>query len=52
MTIIFIINIVLDIALIIFVLYLFLKDFKYKLQGAIVILLAIYMLGINLSYIL
>lgn len=47
MKVIFIISIV----LIIFGVYLFLKDFKYMLQGVILIILGASILGISLSYI-
>lgn len=48
MKVIFIIGIV----LIIFGVYLFLKDFKYILQGVILMILGVSILGISLSYII
>ena len=42
---------IIGIILIIFGLYLFLKDFKYMLQGFIIMMIAACILGISLSYI-
>lgn len=42
---------IIGIILIIFGLYLFLKDFKYMLQGLIIMMIAARILGISLSYI-
>lgn len=42
---------IIGIILIIFGLYLFLKDFKYTLQGLIIMMIAACILGISLSYI-
>lgn len=42
---------IIGIILIIFGIYLFLKDFKYMLQGVILMILGAGILGISLSYI-
>ena len=42
---------ILSIVLIIFGVYLFLKDFKYMLQGIILMILGASMLGLSLHYI-
>lgn len=42
---------IIGIILIIFGVYLFLKDFKYMLQGVILMILGASILGISLSYI-
>jgi hypothetical protein len=42
---------IISIALIILGVYLFLKDFKYMLQGVILMILGAGILGISLSYI-